>query len=84
MLVSEIVMCICLFILASFFMVKNRYPQIVDEMRWLPLISMSIYTLGFSLGAGLFYFIVQLVGFIIFSIIFFILSIRSSTLVLYG
>ncbi|XP_044004881.1 facilitated trehalose transporter Tret1-like isoform X2 [Aphidius gifuensis] len=52
MLVSEIVMCICLFILASFFMVKNRYPQIVDEMKWLPLISMSIYTLGFSLGAG--------------------------------
>ncbi|XP_072753346.1 facilitated trehalose transporter Tret1-2 homolog [Anoplolepis gracilipes] len=52
MVISEAVMCICLAALAGFFIVKDYYPDRVDQMDWLPLTSVCVYILAFCFGAG--------------------------------
>ena len=45
-------MILCLSALGFFFVLLDFYPSSVENIKWLPLASLSIYMIAFSLGFG--------------------------------
>ncbi|XP_076547027.1 hdc homolog, cell cycle regulator isoform X1 [Osmia lignaria lignaria] len=52
MMLSMGAMSLCLLALGVFFLVKNKQPDKVSHISWLPLTSACLYILTFCLGAG--------------------------------
>ncbi|XP_046993981.1 facilitated trehalose transporter Tret1-like [Schistocerca americana] len=52
MMLSMSGMGICLLLMGVYFNLKNSDPETADHIGWLPLLSMCLYLLFFSLGAG--------------------------------
>ena len=52
LLISITGMILCLFSLGLFFYLLDYYPSSVENLKWLPLASLSIYMIAFSLGIG--------------------------------
>lgn len=52
LLLSLIFMTICLSSLGLFFFLQNLNPENVTSLAWLPLTSLSIYVIAFSIGFG--------------------------------
>lgn len=49
---SSIIMGICLFSLGIYFSLKDRYSYDVSSIGWMPLLSMVLFIVSFSLGYG--------------------------------
>lgn len=45
-------MILCLTTLGTFFFLLDFYPANIENLKWLPLASLSIYMIAFSLGIG--------------------------------
>lgn len=52
MIISEVLMGLCLLALELFFAFQESYPEIADDIGWLPITALSIYIMAFCLGAG--------------------------------
>ncbi|XP_043265491.1 facilitated trehalose transporter Tret1-like isoform X1 [Colletes gigas] len=50
--ISGVSMCLTLFTFGAFFYVKNVVEANVSEFGWIPLLSLVVYVIGFSLGFG--------------------------------
>lgn len=51
-IVSLIIMITCLILLGVYFLIKNSDPELAKTLSLLPLISLCVYLVGFSLGSG--------------------------------
>lgn len=52
LLLSIIMMALCLFSLAGYFYMKMDLGMDVNQLGWIPLSSLSVYVIAFSLGFG--------------------------------
>lgn len=50
LLISSVVMSICLVMLGVFYFLKDIEESYVESLSWLPLTSLSVYTIAFSIG----------------------------------
>lgn len=52
LLTSALVMCICNIGLGVYFVLQENASPYLDAVKWLPIISMCLYIIAFSLGLG--------------------------------
>lgn len=52
LLVSDALMAICTLFLGIYFFLKDRDESSVDNLSWLPIVSLCIFIVSFSIGFG--------------------------------
>lgn len=52
LLISDSVMALCTLFLGIYFFMKQRDPASVDGLGWLPIVSLCLFIVTFSLGFG--------------------------------
>lgn len=52
LLVSDALMALCTLLLGIYFFMKQRDESSVDSMGWLPIVSMCVFIVAFSIGFG--------------------------------
>lgn len=52
LILSSSIMTVCLIMLGLFYYLKDMNHEYVPQLSWVPLTSLSIYTVAFSIGLG--------------------------------
>jgi hypothetical protein len=52
LMVSEFGAALTMLSLAAFFYLKIENPRIAEELNWMPLVSLGLFIISFSIGAG--------------------------------
>jgi len=52
LLISNVFMIACLGVLATFFYLKDYFPETIEHLGWIPLGTLMTFVMAFSLGLG--------------------------------
>lgn len=52
LLISDSVMALCTLLLGVYFFMQDRDPNSVDNLGWLPIVSLCVFIVTFSIGFG--------------------------------